>query len=57
MKTYRVESATGPASGAWSIRVVIDGVIRYGTLGAGYESEAVANYSAAVLVADDKRRA
>jgi hypothetical protein len=44
MATYEIVPETRPGLGNLAIRVIVNGVIQEGTIGAGYETEAEARY-------------
>ena len=56
VKTNEVIPYTHQGLATLAIRVVVNGVVQEGTMGAGYETEAEANYWAKQLASDDKGR-
>ena len=57
MVTYEIVAETRPGLGNWAIRVIVNGVIQEGTIGAGYETEAEAMYWVEQLTGPEKARA
>ena len=54
MVTYEIAPENRHGLGKWAIRVIVNGVLQEGTIGAGYETEAEAMYWVEQLAAGDK---
>jgi len=54
MVTYEIVRETRRGIHSWAIRRVVDGVPQEGTVGAGYETRADAQYWLEQLTADDR---
>ena len=55
-RAYKVVRETHQGLDTWAIRVLINGMVQDGTMGAGYETEAEANYCATQLAYHDMLR-
>ena len=53
--TYEIIPETRPGLGKWAIRVIVNGVIQEGTIGAGYETDEEAKYWVGQFGAHDER--
>jgi hypothetical protein len=54
MVTYEIVRETRRGINSWAIRRMVDGVAQEGTVGAGYETKADAQYWVEQLTADEK---
>jgi hypothetical protein len=54
MVTYEIVRETRRRLGKWAIRVIVDGVAQEGTIGAGYETKADAQYWVEQLTTPDE---